>query len=194
MYYDALVLSIIMSKPIHGYEIKKELENMNVVRGGVSVSNNTLYPLLTKFEKAGYITKTVVTQDGKPSRKEYHITEDGIRHFFQMVNEIKPSTVQRDEEFFMRIALFPYMLRKTREALIEQREAYISQHYFTYHNLDEFKRTAELPEEVTDLLCGGVLTFYHEFCNAEADMLKYYRNQIDTPVLIPEKYMPILNL
>lgn len=194
MYYDALVLSIVMSKPIHGYEIKKELENMNVVRGGVTVSNNTLYPLLAKFEKAGYVAKEVVSQDGKPPRKVYSITEEGTLYFFKMINTIEPSTVEHDEVFFMRLALYPYMLKETRRALIERRRQYIAKHYFTYENLDDFKKTTSIPDEVNDLLCGGVLTFYHEFCNAESEMLDYYQERIDSPVLIPDKYLPLLSL
>ena len=67
MYYILLVLQT----PHHGYEIMQLTETVS--KGAVRVGAGTLYALLARFEKGGFIC-----QDGTDGRKKiYVITEEG---------------------------------------------------------------------------------------------------------------------
>jgi DNA-binding PadR family transcriptional regulator len=56
MYFDIYILSYLMESPHYGYEIKKKLADS--VGACASISNNTLYPILRKYEKMGAATKS----------------------------------------------------------------------------------------------------------------------------------------
>ena len=55
------VLLALYQKPQCGYDLK--FSQVTYV-----LNNNTIYPLLRRFEQEGYITKARVDQEGKPSK------------------------------------------------------------------------------------------------------------------------------
>lgn len=66
-------LQALESGPSYGYAIIAELAEagMGTVRGG------TLYPLLTRFETAGWVETQWRAGDGGPGRKYFALTEAG---------------------------------------------------------------------------------------------------------------------
>ena len=69
-YLDVLVLSILSQRPMHGYNIIKEIFR----RSGVLVSQGMLYPLLHSMERQGLL-RPVVERSGRG--KVYALTEEG---------------------------------------------------------------------------------------------------------------------
>lgn len=67
MYY--ILLSLI--DPLHGYGIMKNVESMT--KGRVKVGPGTLYSLISRFEKEGFVIK-VSTHE---SKKTYKLTQKG---------------------------------------------------------------------------------------------------------------------
>ena len=67
MYY--ILLSLI--KPLHGYGIMKKVESMT--EGRVKVGPGTLYSLISRFEKEGFVIK-ISTHE---SKKTYKLTLKG---------------------------------------------------------------------------------------------------------------------
>lgn len=57
----------------YGYGLLRDLE-----RCGFDTDANTLYPLLRRLEKQGYLTSEWNTEDARP-RKFYRTSADGIR-------------------------------------------------------------------------------------------------------------------
>ncbi len=51
--YELIILSLLMNGPLHGYLIAKITND--IIGPWAKVSNGTLYPLLAKLEKSGYI-------------------------------------------------------------------------------------------------------------------------------------------
>lgn len=71
---DLCVLSILEKKEIYGYGLKMEMAEL------MEVNENTLYPLLRRLEKDGYVkTSTHQSEQGR-MRKYYCITEEGKEH------------------------------------------------------------------------------------------------------------------
>ncbi|MBN1190743.1 MAG: helix-turn-helix transcriptional regulator [Dehalococcoidales bacterium] len=73
---DSLLLCMITSQPMYGYQIIKELENRS--QGYFRFKEGTLYPALHRLEKSGMIEgKWQILPSGQ-QRKYYYITEKGI--------------------------------------------------------------------------------------------------------------------
>lgn len=71
---DLCVLSILEKKEIYGYGLKMEMAEL------MEVNENTLYPLLRRLEKDGYVkTSTHQSEQGR-MRKYYCITDVGKEH------------------------------------------------------------------------------------------------------------------
>ena len=70
-----LILSVLVEKPMYGYQLSKELTARS--GGFFEFKEGTLYPALHRMEKEGLLTSYwQVVQEG-PSRKYYAITDEG---------------------------------------------------------------------------------------------------------------------
>lgn len=70
---EGCVLGIIAKGETYGYEILSELENY----GFDELGEGTLYPVLTRLDKNGYIRCRRAKSTLGPIRKYYSITEEG---------------------------------------------------------------------------------------------------------------------
>src|SRR5262249_6314435 len=72
---ELLVLSLLEARPRHGYEVRKLIETCS---GGVLRFNAaSLYLLLYRLEKRGWIEGRWVEKAGQRSRRFYKLTKDG---------------------------------------------------------------------------------------------------------------------
>ena len=72
---DTLLLSLIIQKPIYGYQIIKEMETKS--NGYFQFKEGTLYPALHRLEKAGFIKGKWEKLPSGQERRYYHIQEKG---------------------------------------------------------------------------------------------------------------------
>ena len=72
---ELLILSLIQVRPRHGYEISKLIEERS--EGSVKFNVASLYPLLYRLEKRGWIQGRWVEKAGQRRRRYYRLTEDG---------------------------------------------------------------------------------------------------------------------
>lgn len=89
---DLCVLSILKKKDCYGYELVQKISK------NVEISEGTLYPILRRLEKEGYLEKYYQESKQGPSRKYYGLTRKGKqkskelneewRIFTKKVNEI----------------------------------------------------------------------------------------------------------
>lgn len=78
------IMLMIKSKPTYGYEIISSLEQHPLL----AAKENTIYPLLRRLLKAGYITSSwQESSEGLPPRKYYSITDIGLEYIDEMCNE-----------------------------------------------------------------------------------------------------------
>jgi PadR family transcriptional regulator PadR len=93
---ELLILSLVEREPRHGYDLSKLIESRS--RGVVSLHVASLYPLLYKLEKRGWIDGRWVEKPGQRRRRYYRITAEGKtvlaaqrrswREFVQAINRI----------------------------------------------------------------------------------------------------------
>lgn len=70
---EGCILAIISRKETYGYEISQKLNEY----GFGKIAEGTIYPLLLRLEKNGFILATYRQSDQGPKRKYYSLTEKG---------------------------------------------------------------------------------------------------------------------
>jgi transcriptional regulator len=97
---EMLVLSLLESRPRHGYELGKLIEHRS--GGRISFRIGSLYPILCRLESKGLITGRWVERSGERRRRYFRLTTEGKkvlamqrsvwRDFVATVNQIvRPS-------------------------------------------------------------------------------------------------------
>ena len=84
MALDIIILSILRSGPVHGYELKRRAQRPSLA----DLSNNSIYPYLRRFEDAGAVTHELEAQEKRPPRKVYSITESGRRLLLDLISTL----------------------------------------------------------------------------------------------------------
>jgi transcriptional regulator len=72
---ELLILSLVEARPRHGYEISKLIEQRS--GGTVHFYVASLYPLLYRLEKRGWIQGRWVEKAGQRRRRYYRLTPEG---------------------------------------------------------------------------------------------------------------------
>jgi PadR family transcriptional regulator PadR len=72
---ELLILSLVEARPRHGYEIAKLIEQRS--EGAVRFYAASLYPLLYRLEKQGWVQGQWVEKSGQRRRRYYRLTPRG---------------------------------------------------------------------------------------------------------------------
>jgi PadR family transcriptional regulator PadR len=93
---ELLILSLVESRPRHGYEISKLIETRS--GGALRFNVASLYPLLYRLERRGWIQGRWVEKAGQRRRRYYKLTAAGKkvlaaqrstwREFVEAINRI----------------------------------------------------------------------------------------------------------
>jgi transcriptional regulator len=74
---ELLILALVEHRPRHGYEMSQIIEQRS--GGAVRFKVASLYPLLYRLEKRGWIAGRWVEKAGQRRRRYYRITPEGRR-------------------------------------------------------------------------------------------------------------------
>jgi PadR family transcriptional regulator PadR len=93
---ELLILSLVADQPRHGYDLSKLIEMRS--GGLLSFRVASLYPLLYRLEKRGWIQGRWIEKPGQRRRRYYKLTADGAkvlasqrstwREFVEAINRI----------------------------------------------------------------------------------------------------------
>jgi transcriptional regulator len=72
---ELLILSVLQYRPRHGYEISKLIEERS--DGSLKFNVASLYPLLYRLEKRGWLQGRWVEKAGQRRRRFYRLTAEG---------------------------------------------------------------------------------------------------------------------
>lgn len=70
---DACVMAVVEAEPVYGYELSQKLQKM----GLPDISDGTIYPVLLRLQKNGFIRGEMRPSDAGPNRKYYFLTDAG---------------------------------------------------------------------------------------------------------------------
>jgi PadR family transcriptional regulator PadR len=74
---ELLMLSLVEARPRHGYEIAKLIEERS--HGTVKFNIASLYPLLYRLERRGWLQGRWIEKPGQRRRRHYRLTATGRR-------------------------------------------------------------------------------------------------------------------
>ena len=93
---ELMVLSLVETRARHGYEIRKLIETRS--KGALRFNVASLYPLLYRLEKRGWVRGTWVEKAGQRRRRFYRLTpagrkvlaaqRSGWRNFVAAINRV----------------------------------------------------------------------------------------------------------
>jgi DNA-binding PadR family transcriptional regulator len=121
-----VILGVLMQCPGHGYQIKKIFAPF-ISRDGLN--DGQVYPILTRLEKDGLVSKEVVQQEKTPNKHIYHITDAGREEF---INWLSGPTDESDPvkyDFFMQYSFLMkcnFFEHLSRDERIQKLEAQIA--------------------------------------------------------------------
>jgi PadR family transcriptional regulator, regulatory protein PadR len=72
---ELVILALVEARPRHGYEISQLIEQRS--DGDVRFKVASLYPLLYRLERRGWIAGRWVEKDGQRRRRYYRLTREG---------------------------------------------------------------------------------------------------------------------
>ena len=82
---ELALLGFLRREPKHGYALHQELSDPTGLGSVWQIKLGRLYALLGKLEEAGYIRAVTELQENKPSRKIFHLTDEGESAFLSWV-------------------------------------------------------------------------------------------------------------
>lgn len=77
---ELCILSLLKERDYYGYELISVLGNWEIV----AANENTMYPLLRRLTKEGFLTSYWQENQEMPRRKYYKITDLGINYLVEM--------------------------------------------------------------------------------------------------------------
>ncbi len=123
--YELIVLSLLMRFPLHGYLIA-QIAN-DTIGPWAKLSNGTLYPLLTKLEHQGLITRVKEEQSATQTEQQartFLITDEGRKRFYQVMMDTSSNIGEYQRVFHLKV---PYL------DLLPPRECqHLLKHYINY--------------------------------------------------------------
>ncbi len=155
---DLAILGLLHEQELHGYEIRRRLRDELGLFANISFGS--LYPALSRLEKAQAVTVTESSGSVAPaplpstgslsgeraglrarragsargtrrSRKVYRITDQGRRLFEQLLDADEPAGTDDARSFGLRLAFARYLAPQARLALLERRRAQLSRRLAT---------------------------------------------------------------
>jgi PadR family transcriptional regulator AphA len=158
--FHHFILGLLTRKPMSGYDIKRFLESLEWLVG--SPSFGAIYPALHALLQDGMVTVKVFSDENKPPRKIYTITETGARALQEWIYQpFNPNASARD--FTMRLILAEHLTCDGLVAHLKQRHAQVTDHCRALERLNT--------EMDQDTHKGQHLTFDYGMAIANAELV-----------------------
>jgi len=118
---EQALLGFLMREPMHGYDLHQCIQEELGEIWYVGISN--VYGTLKRLEQSGRVESRIVSQEDRPSRKDYHITPAGERSFLDWLRQPVASIRDIRVEFLAKLYFFRALDREGVEDLIAGQEA-----------------------------------------------------------------------
>ena len=160
------------NKPMHGYEIKKRLEEW-AVGEYAEVSYGSIYYNLERMEKEGLVTAKSVKDSKRPERKLYRLTRKGKAELRRLL---------RRNYFEIERVYYPFDIGVTMMSLMSRRtvlRALKKRIRFTEEHIEELRREkAELQGKIP-FFALAVFDHYLYHLEAEKKWLENLKEEVE---------------
>lgn len=97
------LLGFLVRKPVHGYDLYRELRDARGLWQIWRIKQSQLYALLAKLEDEGLISATLQTQETRPPRKVFHLTRRGRSRFRAWLRAPVPHGRELRQDFLAKL-------------------------------------------------------------------------------------------
>lgn len=87
------VLALLDTEPLYGFELVRRLAQVD----GMVVSEGTVYPLLSRLRRDGWVASTWVESPSGPPRRYYEVTPDGRKALYDFADGWRRFTAAVDD-------------------------------------------------------------------------------------------------
>ena len=116
---DLILLSLLLEGPKHGYRLKKEAAMLTMQQ---QLHNNTVYPLLNRLLKEGFITQRESDGERGQTRLLYELSSSGRQHLTERLSQFTESDSADESAFRLRVGLFDFLDVATRRRILKLRD------------------------------------------------------------------------
>lgn len=121
--HEYILLGLLHQRPMHGYDLHKEIASREGIALIWSIKQSQLYALLDKLEAQGMLASTLVPGEAHPLRKEFQLTEAGQQAFSTWVqNPVHHPRAMR-QDFLARLYFASQTSPQAAAHLIHQQQA-----------------------------------------------------------------------
>lgn len=146
------LLALLAEGPAHGYELKQAMEQRF---GSVLPPLNAgqIYTTLSRLQRDGLVEDAAVTQNGRPNKRVYRLTELGQGELREWVAEATPAARLKDDFFIKLVLAGTARIADPLELIARQRDAYLQ----ALRELDDVALAANGDETAALLIEGAAL-------------------------------------
>jgi DNA-binding PadR family transcriptional regulator len=178
------ILGFLEYQPMSGYDLKKLFDQS--VAHFWSAAQSHIYKALETLEKDGMVEAKVIPQEGKPNRKEYHITEAGRAELHRWVVTPLPLAITR-EAWLIQIFFSHASSNEEIIALLQARAKEIRASLETFHT--------EIRSSVEEKAANPAMERMRQLWQMTADYgMAYYQSElawIETAIERARKLPPL---
>lgn len=148
------ILGLLAREELSGYEITKRFDES--VGYFWAAHAQQIYPQLARLERDGLVSSRLVRQAGRPEKRLYRITPEGLTALRQWVVTPSPPTLVKDS-FLVKVYNYGFVEPQAAlEAVREHRERH-EERLATYRAIETFFQVDD-PNTLTDETFGAYLT------------------------------------
>jgi len=142
---EASLLGLLCEAPKYGYEIEKLILDRNM-RVWTDIAFSSIYYVLKKLEAKGLITSRLEAVEGKPSRRIYSMTPEGLQELRERLKWMISVYHRVTSPFDIGLAYLSFLDEKdVRECLVLYRKSIDEQIAFNHWQLESIKRRVNWP-------------------------------------------------
>jgi DNA-binding PadR family transcriptional regulator len=120
---DIIILSLLLEGPKHGYRLKQDAAMFAEQQ---QLHNNTIYPLLKRFLKSGWITQQQTGGQRGQTRLLYALTPAGKKALVDKLTDFSDADVTNPHAFRLRVGLFGLLDTPARERILRLRDDHLA--------------------------------------------------------------------
>lgn len=163
------ILGLLNQRPMHGYEIKKEFEQS--VSFIWSINIGQLYTLLKKMEEEKSIIKEIVTQENRPDKLVYEITDKGKSELNDWLST-PVSRRQTKDEFFLKMMFLAQTDKEEAKQFIKEQTASLEEQF---NSLNQVKNNhGDKTDKFMSLLLEASIMHFQ----VDIEWLKLYKERM----------------
>jgi PadR family transcriptional regulator AphA len=117
------LLGLLNQKPMHGYDLYKQLNHLAGISFVWRIKQSQLYALLDKLETKGYLTSVIDQTEPLRPRKVYHLTEAGKKTFLDWVSSPVKHSREMRMEFLAKLYFARIEGKETLQKLVSEQNA-----------------------------------------------------------------------